>query len=529
MSEEKHDRIYYEKRVWRNWREFDNMPEQFRDLEMYVIAMYRGIRMTSCPCSLARNVLYDQLVNINRFAIRDIPEEQRDYKTCKDAVQKNGESLRFVSPSVCDRALCIMAVTEYGGALKWVPMIWRDREMCNIAVNSCGNALPHVPKYLITIELCRTAVADYGSVLFYVPERWRDYKMCKDAVSSDGSALSYVPAQHMTLELCEIAVQNGVYGMPIVPNHLRSRKVCKLAMKNAGLHLPCVPAIHKDEAMCILAVTQCGGAICHVPKHLLNDKICEAAVKNMGIVLGQVPEHLRTPKICAIAVAQDPTAEQYVPKPGKPTKSYQIPPMRTVGRVSASNCERPSFSHKVNIIIGYKSFMETKVAKSTESTAVLPDWLHQSEYELLKDVNNTEVKESEYSKIVNDLADAACKQYAEELDDCNIRAIDYSDFARYVPGAKMVHCYPSDAGGSYHSDNQMVMKIPYENNYLILYKTFSRGSCVVCDEMFKLERYIENMYHDSTKYKEFLVDDLRKRFSFRIFKSRDEMMKWLST
>ena len=86
--------------------------------------------------------------------------------------------------------ICVLAVQRYGDTLKYVKDQFKTENICKLAVQQDGYALPYVKKRFKTEEICKLAVQQNGYALKYVKNKTED--ICKLAVQYDGYALQFV-------------------------------------------------------------------------------------------------------------------------------------------------------------------------------------------------------------------------------------------------------------------------------------------------------------------------------------------------
>ena len=86
------------------------------------------------------------------------------------------------------------AVNYNGDFLKYVPEKFINEELCMLALKTADlNALNYFPEKIINNKLCLETIKKNGMNLMYVPEKFINYELCLEAVKNNGKALEYLP------------------------------------------------------------------------------------------------------------------------------------------------------------------------------------------------------------------------------------------------------------------------------------------------------------------------------------------------
>jgi len=141
------------------------------------------------------------------------PEEFKNAEFCKERVEFDGTSLKYVPENLKTAELCMAAVKNNGNAIEYVPEHLKTAELCMVAVKqelSWDTALQYVPEHLKTAELCFIAVVNWGPSLEYVPEKFKTRELCKEAVRKCAPALWFVPEEFKTVDFCMEAIDKNM-------------------------------------------------------------------------------------------------------------------------------------------------------------------------------------------------------------------------------------------------------------------------------------------------------------------------------
>ncbi len=106
----------------------------------------------SAMTSESRAYYLEMVEEVGR-TLANVPEEFRDREMCLVAVKSDGYALKYVPEEFRDREMYLIAVEENGYVLEYVPSNFRDHEMCLVAVKSHGCALKFIPRWFRTKEV----------------------------------------------------------------------------------------------------------------------------------------------------------------------------------------------------------------------------------------------------------------------------------------------------------------------------------------------------------------------------------------
>lgn len=101
--------------------------------------------------------------------LRHIPEHERTFGVCMDAVRQNAWNLLFVPRPLRCWAICATAVERDGRVLQLIPEEQRVPLLCLLAVISGPYAFKYVPDALKTKELYRLVGCRVGTEARTVP------------------------------------------------------------------------------------------------------------------------------------------------------------------------------------------------------------------------------------------------------------------------------------------------------------------------------------------------------------------------
>ena len=143
------------------------------------------------------------LINKDISIMQYIPDNNKTYELCENAVRYSGTTLQYVPDSKKTKKICKIAVRQYGYLLRHVPKDKKTNEICEIAVRQNGNALQFVPEDKKTDELCKIAVQQTGTALQFVPKNKKTDELCEIAVQRTKTALqlNYMKLQFNKLKL----------------------------------------------------------------------------------------------------------------------------------------------------------------------------------------------------------------------------------------------------------------------------------------------------------------------------------------
>lgn len=123
-----------------------------------------------------------------------------------------------------DETFCKLMTYRHNGALRYCKK--RTNNVYMNAVQKDGDNLRYVPSELQTYEMCLIAVRNNGLSIQYV-DKVTD-EMQYEAVKNNGMALRYI--KNRTPELCWLAVKNTGCAIKHVPKEIQTEKLCIMAL-----------------------------------------------------------------------------------------------------------------------------------------------------------------------------------------------------------------------------------------------------------------------------------------------------------
>lgn len=124
---------------------------------------------------------------------------------CLAAVQRDGHTVRYLTPEQRTDAICIAAVTESGATVCYLTPEQRTSEICLAAVRSNRHAVRALDPEQLTTEVCLAAVQHDGNVVYHLsyaaPHRVTP-DVCLAAVNQSGRAVRFLTREQQTSAVC---------------------------------------------------------------------------------------------------------------------------------------------------------------------------------------------------------------------------------------------------------------------------------------------------------------------------------------
>lgn len=178
------------------------------------------------------NSIFD-LSSSNGWDIRKIPEEERTYDICLEAV-------KFSKPR--------FGYNRY--VLSFVPLKYRQYELCYISVSNVGRSIEEVPTTVRDIRMYKAALLSDGEALGDVPHELINMELCLCAVQQTGEAILFVPAKLMTKDMVITAMKTAARLFYILPDEFKNDyDVCYTACKYNKDNLCLIPDSIQDLLM----------------------------------------------------------------------------------------------------------------------------------------------------------------------------------------------------------------------------------------------------------------------------------------
>jgi hypothetical protein len=111
-------------------------------------------------------------------------------------------------------------VDRYPLFLYYVPEEYLCETMIDSAVQRNGNTLSFISKDKRTLKRCYLAVLENGLCYRFIPSEIRCFNMAYLAVNNNGLALRYVEDEYKSFDLCLRAVSSNRDAIEWVPTHL---------------------------------------------------------------------------------------------------------------------------------------------------------------------------------------------------------------------------------------------------------------------------------------------------------------------
>ena len=249
------------------YRTFENVPEEFKTKDIYMIAF------ASEP-----------------YFIKEFPEEFVTYDLWLEAVKKSGY------------------------LIKDIPHKYITEEICLEAVKNKGHVIKHIPEKFLTEEIRLEAIkCDNGfsyAILKNIPMHLRTYDVCLEAVIQSSESFEYVPKEHVTYELCSAAAEKDSLIAKKIPQEYFTEELCVKLLKTSDVAFKYIPPQYLNEKICLLAISHgksfSGTVLNMIPQEIMTQKMCEKAVEISPWSLEAVPDKYVTENMLYIVAQKAP-------------------------------------------------------------------------------------------------------------------------------------------------------------------------------------------------------------------------------
>ena len=251
--------------VKKSHRAFYHVPDEFKTEEICLLAFEKEPHhLERFPKEIITYDLCLEGVRRSGYLLRRIPREFVTYETCIEAVKRQGHILENVPEELLDEEMCLTGLRNLQGLgyaiLGKIPEKNRTYSVCLQAVSVDSGSFEYVPDEHKTYELCLAAAQHSGSSVKNLPEEYYSEELCLAIVQHSSANFDTIPKNKLTEKVCLLAISHGSrYGGTIlskIPHELITQEMCDKAIEKSIWSLEGVPEkfVTKEILMHVAAV-----------------------------------------------------------------------------------------------------------------------------------------------------------------------------------------------------------------------------------------------------------------------------------
>ena len=185
------------------------IPNKFKNLELYLIALYQNpIAYIYMPDKHKTKDIISYVVLNYPMGIQLLSPEERTDKLWIASIKKWSSPIEFCREDLLTQELCQIAVEKDWNSLKYISKKFRNTKLYLTALKQNGLALQHISPTEITEELCWSAILQNSEALEYVPNKYKTKTLCLASIRKAGWLIYWVPESTLDQELIITAIEN---------------------------------------------------------------------------------------------------------------------------------------------------------------------------------------------------------------------------------------------------------------------------------------------------------------------------------
>ncbi len=234
--------------VSKNCREFEKIPNKYKDEEMHIIAITSGA--------------------LDKYGLK-FSSKYYTASYIKKAIDKTIQTLNHIPVELVDKEIYDYTGKKYGNTPKWKEIIsTHNRDSYKILGKQKYNydVLDHVWKVFWDEKYLLDVIKNADIKLYAIPQELITEKIAEIAFEKDKFNFTWMPKQFMTLEMCKKAAWHD-YGHLIeyMPIKYRTKEVCEISVRRNSDTLRFVPLEHRTKEVCIGGLKQHSRCLKYIP------------------------------------------------------------------------------------------------------------------------------------------------------------------------------------------------------------------------------------------------------------------------